>query len=80
MGFCSGLFKFDGGLQYQFQFEDLFYLLILIFVDWIFRFDERNVLTFENKVFRNLSYIFIALLVISKFDILEKNTFIYFQF
>jgi len=80
LGFCSGIFKFNGGLQYQFQFEDLFYLLILILVDWIFRFDEISVLTFENKVFRNLTYLFIALLVISKFDILEKNTFIYFQF
>ena len=79
-GFIKRIFSGYNGINYQFEFENLFYILILILLDWKFRFNERSIFTQNSRMIRYCCYLFLTIIIIAKFNILEKNTFIYFQF
>ena len=57
-------------------------LIIIIFasLEWIFRKDERNPISFTNPAIRFCTYILLIYFVIADFKILDLKNFIYFQF
>lgn len=58
----------------------LMFVLPLLFMDWIFRKDERNIINFKSKWIRRISYVLILLCTIIFFFKEENPNFIYFQF
>jgi len=54
-----------------------FYIIILIIIDWNFRFNERD-LRFRNSFYKNTFYIFLGLSIFFFFG--KRSSFIYFQF
>tara|TARA_Y100000768_G_scaffold319244_1_gene254860 strand:+ start:81 stop:1511 length:1431 start_codon:yes stop_codon:yes gene_type:complete len=58
----------------------LFFVLIILVIDWLNRIDERNVLFFKNKYIRMMIYLIIVNITFALFIKSEDAQFIYFQF
>jgi len=79
LGFIGGVFNF-GSLNIKIEPLILLALVLMLFIDWVHRTDERNLLFIKNLPLRYLTYTVLIAVVIVKFGIQEKSTFIYFQF
>lgn len=63
------------------EYTILKYIVPLLALEWIFRRDERNLMSFKMNVFvRRLAYLSISIIILYKLILVEKESFIYFQF
>ena len=58
----------------------LFYVLIIIPLDYSMKFNERNPISYKNPIMRWSAYILLGYLIITHFKLIESSNFIYFQF
>ena len=56
------------------------FVVIILVLDWVMRYDERNPFNFKNKILRFLNYSIILYIIIAHFKIVDLSNFIYFQF
>ena len=61
------------------ELNGLFFVIIIIFLDWNHRKDERNILSFNSKIKRNIYYVFLFVMILL-FSANSGEPFIYFQF
>ena len=69
-----------GPFNVQILLVDILLVLFMFVLDWNFRKNERLVLNFGNGFIRWSVYFIATIIVLYKFNIEDKSTFIYFQF
>ncbi|TKK66950.1 MBOAT family protein [Ilyomonas limi] len=78
-------FDYIGGIGDSFftvpaYYNQLVYVFIFLWLDWMQRRNERCVLEFKNKYVRRFVYFVFAMLIIFHFNFINRAEFIYFQF
>ena len=58
----------------------ILFVFVLVIFDWSMRNNERNPISYKNKYFRYLVYLFMSYLVFAHFKLINLSQFIYFQF
>ena len=61
-------------------YSGLFYVILIIILDWMWIENERNPLALKSKFLRWVLYLLLLALVLGHFRIFDSNQFIYFQF
>ena len=69
--------KFSIPMLYERQ---LIFLIIFIPLEWLFRKEERNPISFKNSTIRFIFYTILIYFIISDFKIHDLTNFLYFQF
>ena len=63
-----------------YQRSGMVFVLLLISIDWLWRRNEREPLSLENKYLRWTLYTGLMYLIVAHFEIIDVTQFIYFQF
>ena len=58
----------------------ILFVFVLVIFDWSMRNNERNPISYKNKYFPYLVYLFMSYLVFAHFKLINLSQFIYFQF